>query len=311
MCVLNRPGLSGSAFLVLIFCSSFSVEKKRDSERDSMKRIALEFLNDSSAIKKQPLPILQKEIRIEGRQNVSETDKGKRNEKMSDKGKDGKSPRRKLAMIIGGSLLLMAVVSAFTVPALSGLFVAGNTALTALNVTSNFGRFTGAVAGWVGIGLLDVAASIGIYKYHKKDKPKLAKLTGGLRLLYSAILGVGIAQLFRVSSSSSAASIYNNISGFNKFWEVGLITFGLHLIGLGIMHKKKEGKKWVSVAIRSLLIIAGAGYVIQYTGMLFAANPLKFAAFIEPVFIVPMILGEITYAIWMMIKGGKKSDSKN
>lgn len=309
MCVTKKPGLSGSLFLVLIFCSSFSVEKKRDSERNPMKRVALEFLNDSSAIKKQPLPVLQKEIRIENRHSVSGTDKSKRDEKISDKPKNGKPPRRKLAMIIGASLLLMAVVSVFTVPALSGLFVLGNSTLTASNVTSNFGKFVGAVAGWVGIWLLDVAASIGIYKYHKKDKPKLAKLTGGLRLLYSAILGVGIAQLFSVSASSSATSIYNHINGFNKFWEVGLITFGLHLIGLGIMHKKKGGKKWVNVAIKSLLIIAGAGYVIQYTGMLFAANPLKFAAFIEPVFIVPMILGEITYAIWMMVKGGKKSDS--
>lgn len=272
--------------LIILFCSSYTTEEKRNPG----KSISWALPKDSSKISS------QKDTLPEGRPPVSETRPAVK----------AKSSKRKLAVIIGISLLLMAVIAGLTVPALNGLFVAGNATLTGLNVASNFGRFRGAVAGWIGIGLLDVTASWGIYRYYKKDKPKMAKITGALRLLYTGILGAGIAQLLKISVSSPASSIYNSIHTFNKFWEVGLIAFGFHLITLGIMHKKNEGrKKWINVVIKSLLITAGIGYVIQYAGMLLVANPVKFAAVVEPVFIVPMLLSEIAFAAWKLIKGGK------
>lgn len=291
MPITKKSRFYGFLGLVILFCSAYTTEEKRNPGAS----INWALPKDSAKISspKDTLP--------ESRPTVSETPPAAK----------AKSPKRKLALIIGISLLLMAVVSALTVPALSGLFVAGNAALTGLNVVSNFGRFRGAVAGWIGIGSLDVVASLGIYRYYKKDKPKMAKITGALRLLYTGILGVGIAQLLMVSVSSPASSIYNSIHTFNKFWEIGLIAFGFHLITLGIMHEKNEGgKKWINVAIKALLITAGIGYVIQHAGMLLVANPVKFAAVAESVFIVPMILSEVAFAAWKIIKGGKAASKK-
>ncbi|MFA9212613.1 MAG: DUF4386 domain-containing protein [Candidatus Methylacidiphilales bacterium] len=221
--------------------------------------------------------------------------------------KKNKISKRKLALIIGISLLLMAVVATLTVPPLTELFVLNNATLTGLNVTSNFGKYTAAVFGWVIIGILDLIASWGIYKYYKDEEPKKAKITSGLRVLYTAILGIGIAQLFMVSSISSAATIYSHINMFNKIWGIGLIVFGFHLIALGLLYKNEGGKKWVNITIKSLLIAAGIGYIIQYVGILLVANPVTYAAFVQPIFIIPMILGEILYAIWKIAKGGKKT----
>ncbi|MBJ7429184.1 MAG: DUF4386 domain-containing protein [Bacteroidia bacterium] len=221
--------------------------------------------------------------------------------------KKNKISKRKLALIIGISLLLMAVVAAITVPPLTELFVLNNATLTGLNVTSNFGKYTAAVFGWVIIGILDLIASWGIYKYYKDEEPKKAKITSGLRVLYTAILGVGIAQLFMVSSLSSAATIYSHINMFNKIWGIGLIVFGFHLIALGLLYKNEGGKRWVNITIKSLLIAAGIGYIIQYVGIMLVANPVTYAAFVQPIFIIPMILGEILYAIWKIAKGGKKT----
>ena len=39
------------------------------------------------------------------------------------------------------------------------------------------------------------------------------------------------------------------------------------------------------------------------------ANPIAFAAVVQPIFIIPMILGEISYAIWKLVKGGKKAEA--
>ncbi len=214
--------------------------------------------------------------------------------------------KRRMAILIGASLLLMALVAGLTVPALNSLFVLDNPTKTAANVIDNFGTYLGGIAGWVGIFLLDVAVSFGIYGYYKKEQPKMATLTAGLRAAYSAILGAGIVQLFLVSTSSSAPAIYRGMELFNKFWGVGLILFGVHLVALGFLFRNEGGKKWVNVVIRSLLIIAGIGYVVQYVGILIAANPVAFAELVNPIFIAPMILGEVTYALWKLLKGGRE-----
>lgn len=184
-----------------------------------------------------------------------------------------KKSGRKTAWIIGGSLLLMAVLSGISIPVL--------------------GTLTASI-GLIGIFLLDIVVSFGIYKYHKKEKPKLAKASSILRLLYTAILGVGIGY-----------HIAGNLGMFNMLWGIGLIAFGIHLITLGIVFHNEGGKKWVNILIKSLLILAGIGYIIQYVGILVVPNPVGFAVLIESIFIVPMILGEVFYALWMLIKGGK------
>jgi hypothetical protein len=180
---------------------------------------------------------------------------------------------RKTARIIGGALLLMAVLAGISIPSVGTL---------------------GASIGLVGVFLLDIAVSIGIIKYHKKEKPKLAKASGILRLIYTAFLGVGIGHLFA-----------GNVRMFNDIWGLGLIMFGIHLITLGVLFNNNERKKWVNILIKSLLITAGIGYIIQYVGILMVPNPVGFVATVETIFILPMILGEVSYALWMLIQGGK------
>lgn len=215
-------------------------------------------------------------------------------------------PKRNMALMIGASLLLMAMVAAFFVPIISGMFVLGNPALTALNVTTHFGKYIAGVIGWIVILVLDVLVSLGVYKYYKKERPKMAITSGLLRFVYSAFLGVAIVQLLKVTVSTPAIAIYNHISAFNSIWSWGLIVFGLHLIFLGILYNNEGGKKWLNIVIKTLLIAAGIGYIIVHVGMLIAPNPVAFAALIEPIFLIPMILGEIFFAIWLLVKGGKK-----
>lgn len=216
--------------------------------------------------------------------------------------------KRRMAIIIGISLLLMAALAIFVIPAVTGAFVLGNVALTALNVTSNISKFWWGVIGWIGILLLDVAISLGTYNYYKKKKKKGAAITGGLRLVYSGILAVAIAQLLKVTISTPALSIYNALNMFSNLWSLGLIVFGMHLISLGILYNNEGGKKWVNILIKSLLILAGLGYMIINIGILLVPNPVAFAALLQPFFLIPMIFGETLYAIWMLIKGGKQNN---
>lgn len=221
--------------------------------------------------------------------------------------KKSRNSRRTWALIIAISLLSMALISAFTVPGLTALFVAGDPVLTALNVTTAFSSYLRSVVGWMVILVLDLLVSLGIYNYYKKEKPKLARGTALLRLIYSSILGLGIFQLLAVKRDSAALLIYNSIQSFQYIWGLGLIVFGLHLISLGLLYHNEGGKKWVNTLIKSLLIVAGIGYVLLYVGILVVPNPASFAAIVQPIFLLPMILGETLYAIWKLIKGGKKT----
>lgn len=218
-----------------------------------------------------------------------------------------KNSKRTPAIIIGIALLLMAVVAAYSAPVISKAFVSGNPALTALNVSGHFSKYMAAVIGWLMILVLDLLVSLGVYNYYKKEQPNMAFGSGLLRLVYSMFLGVAIFQLLRVSVSSPAIVIYHSIQAFNSIWGWGLIVFGLHLIALGLLFKNEGGKQWLTILIKTFLIIAGLGYLILNAGILFSPHPLAFTALIQPVFLMPMILGEVFFALWMLIRGGKKS----
>lgn len=214
---------------------------------------------------------------------------------------------RRIAIITGSALLLMAMVAAFSAPLISGIFVSGNPALTAQNLSTGFGKFTGSLIGWLIILALDLLVSIGVYVYYKKEKPKMAFTSAFLRLLYSVFLGVAIYQLLKLRLTTPAPEIYHHIQAFHSIWGWGLIVFGLHLIVLGILVKNAGGKKWWTITIKAVLMFAGVGYLVIYAGMLFVPDPMGFKAAIEPIFLIPMILGEVFFALRMLIKGGKET----
>lgn len=189
--------------------------------------------------------------------------------------KEPKSSKRKTAILLGASLLLMFVLSLVAFPLLGS--VAASIAL-------------------ISIFLLDAVVAWAVFKYHKPENPKLAKTSGILRGMYTAVLGIAIGY-----------HLAGNVAMFNHIWGLGLIVFGLHLITLGIMYNNEGGKKWVNILIKSLLIAAGIGYVIQYVGMLIIPNPAGFVLVMESIFMLPMVLGELFYAIWMLSKGGKQA----
>jgi hypothetical protein len=213
---------------------------------------------------------------------------------------------RKIALVIGISLLLMAVVAGFAATVLDNVFVLGNVALTAANLSTQISIFKGARLAWGATWLLDLLVSVGVVAYFQEKKPTMAWVSGGLRLLYSLMLGGAIVQLFRVDAAAASVSIYQHLKAFNGLWNGGLIMFGLHLIALGILFNPESGKKWVKWGIKIMLILAGIGYVIAQTGALFVANPAAFVAMLNTLFMIPMIVGEIAFALWMLAKGGKQ-----
>jgi hypothetical protein len=92
------------------------------------------------------------------------------------------------------------------------------------------------------------------------------------------------------------------MDSFGKIWSVGLIIFGMHLLGLGylgLLYKK------VPNIFGYLLLLAGLGYLIVHISKTLIGLPEETVSTMETILMAPMALGEILLAIWLMIRGGK------
>ena len=101
--------------------------------------------------------------------------------------------QRKAAIVAGGSILIVAIVSGFaTLFVLDTLFVPGDAAATSDNIKASEMLFRTGLLGWLIILICDVLAAWGLYVFFKRVNKSLSLLTAWLRLLYTAILGVAL-----------------------------------------------------------------------------------------------------------------------
>jgi len=113
----------------------------------------------------------------------------------------------------------------------------------------------------------------------------VALLAVGLRLVYAAVLAVAAAGL--------AAG---DRAGFDRVWDPGLVLFGLHLVAVGAaLAPRRDG---FARATGILVVVAGAGYVVDSTGALLVPGlDLGVAGF--------TFVGELLLIVWLLVRGGR------
>jgi hypothetical protein len=137
-------------------------------------------------------------------------------------------------------------------------------------------------------------ALLELYKEHV-----LSSLSTLFRMMHAAIMGVAVFALVLALSSASSQEILKQADIFNIIWLIGLFFFGVHLILLGRIIGKPK-------IIGIFLLLAGVMYMVD-TGAHFVLPDYEAYA---PVFLalvaVPSIVGEMSFSIWLLIKGGKE-----
>ena len=94
---------------------------------------------------------------------------------------------------------------------------------------------------------------------------------------------------------------------FLKMWSLGLFVIGFHLTVTGI------GAFLISETpnlLGFLLIIAGVGYSLIHGLENFVPQAMSFAASLEALLAIPMTVGELSFGIWLLLRGGKKVNQK-
>ncbi|MBR9919729.1 MAG: DUF4386 domain-containing protein [Bacteroidetes bacterium] len=221
-----------------------------------------------------------------------------------------------VARTAGIALLLMAIAAGLSIGVfINPLIDMENLSGSVLNIRESEGLFRAGVAGWLLIFLLDIIVAWAFYVYLSPVNKQLSLLGGWLRLMYTAILGIAIFCLalipgicngsflsmgFEPEQSASFVAFF--FSAFQRIWSLGLIVFGFHLLVTGyLMLRADYIPKWLGV----LMIIAAIGYVLVDAGYWLLPAQEAQIALMEKILSVPMAAGELVFAIWLLIKGGK------
>ena len=208
---------------------------------------------------------------------------------------------RKYAQITGYSLVLMALLAGFVFGyAIPELYDFTNLNLSLSKV--DFQRYNFMMLGIVMIMLLDLVVSISLYKYFKNDNNKLALWAGSFRIIYSLIFCVAIFYLFQNRNELNTAVFIKNYDSFQRYWSIGLIVFGFHLLIVGILMK---GHKVIPKILWFLMLMVGPTYTIIHLLKTFLPHLTNLVDLLNSIFGLPMALAELGLAVWLIVKGGK------
>ncbi|MFZ3590563.1 DUF4386 domain-containing protein [Bacillus sp. DJP31] len=231
-----------------------------------------------------------------------------------------RTDQRKSALIAGTSLIIMTLAASFSYGFAHGsLVVHGNVSATFNNILSSTILFKAEIFGWLIILICDIVVAWAFFIFMKPLSKNLSLLAAWLRLTYATILGLAILNLVVVmllTNGSNYLSAFDTdqlqaqvmlfLEAFEVIWSIGLIIFGVHLFVVGYVASKSES---IPKIISILLLVASIGYILTHLCKTFLPQYDAFML-LDFVFILPMIVGELGFGLWLLFRGGKVSTMK-
>ena len=126
----------------------------------------------------------------------------------------------------------------------------------------------------------------------------LTVLSTYFRMMHAAIMGVAIFALPLALKETTQDDILVQVDTFNYIWLIGLFFFGIHLT---LLSKIAIVPKFIKV----FLAMAGVMYVVDTVAHFVLSNYSDYASVFLLLVAVPSIFGEMSFALWLLIKGGK------
>jgi hypothetical protein len=220
---------------------------------------------------------------------------------------DAHQSMRNASMIAGVGILLIAALAGFAnFVVLEGLVTSGDAARTAKHITESENLFRFGIVSMFVVVALDVVVAWALYHVFRPVSDGVSMLAAWFRLAYAAVFAIAIGQLPGVlrllskdhylagfSTEQMQAQALSGIDAFRDLWHVGLVLFGLHLLGLSYLaYRSGFAPKLLGV----LLAVAGAGYVFDSVAEVLSRGSWpEVSAF--------TFVGEFLLALWLVIWG--------
>ena len=218
------------------------------------------------------------------------------------------------AFTAGISLITMAITAGYAYGWVHSSLITESATKTLENLMENQTLFLSGIQAWVLIFLTDLAVSVALYLFYQSTHKKAAATMAILRLVYTGMLGLAIVQLVKVyplirnagafSLTETAQQVTLHLAQFNTLWSAGLIVFGFHLAVLAFAILKSD---FTPRIFGYLLYIAGFSYILINAMYRFALADPGLTKTLEQVLTLPMALGEILFAFWLIYFGLKKA----
>ncbi|MEK4493863.1 DUF4386 domain-containing protein [Paenibacillus sp. FSL L8-0493] len=226
------------------------------------------------------------------------------------------SNQRKSALTAGISLIIMTLASFFSYGFVHGtLVVQGDASATFINIVSSNNLFKGEILGWIIIMIADILVAWAFYVFLEPVNQNLSLLGAWLRLTYSAILAISILTLIFVLLLTGNTNGFSTLTieqtqafmmlfldAFQFIWSMGLVVFGGHLLIVGYVALKSDV---IPKVISILLLLASIGYIIIHLSKMFLPQYEAVITTLNFIFTIPMIVGELGFGIWLLLRGGK------
>ena len=213
---------------------------------------------------------------------------------------------RRASITAGVALLLMSAVAIFgNFVAVDGLVTEGNAAQTAQDIRASEGLFRLGIVSMVVVIALDVVIAWALYRVFSPVNKSVSMLAAALRLVYSGVFMVAIAQLVgvaRLLSNDTNAAVFGadqvdaqallGVLAYKDIWYVSQFLFGLHLLVIGYLAYRSG---YVPRVLGALLAIAGLGYAADSIGTILSSGTwTDISSF--------TFLGEFLLALWLVIR---------
>ena len=211
--------------------------------------------------------------------------------------------QKNIAGIAGISLIAMAVMAGVGYGyAFNGFYSAIDTTATIRDLNTLIGLLKLTIASFSIILILDIIVTWALYEFFKSFNNHFSSLIALFRLVYSAILCGSIFYLLSVfellqneSQKNEMMMFYLNM--FLRTWSWGLIIFGCHLFLLGIIISRSG---FVPKFIGFTTSFAGLCYFFAHSCNLLVSSYIIYKEMIESILALPMALGELVLAIWLI-----------
>ncbi|NND34495.1 MAG: DUF4386 domain-containing protein [Saprospiraceae bacterium] len=144
--------------------------------------------------------------------------------------------------------------------------------------------------------VFDIVVAWALFELYEKHY--LSRLSTYFRIMHAAIMGVAIFTLPVALLLTTSEEILRQVEIFNIIWLIGLFFFGIHLILLGRIIVKPK-------IIAFFLVVAGFMYMMDTMAHFLLPNYDEYASIFLALVAIPSIIGEMSFAIWLIVMGYK------
>lgn len=215
---------------------------------------------------------------------------------------------RTVAKYTGYLIILMALIAGFSLGfAFPKIYDTNQLELVQKTLSENLELYKFMLLGILFVLLLDILVSWTLYLYFKNDNRKLALYSFVFRIIYTLIFCIATYFLAKNIGQENNSMVIENFKSFEFIWSIGLIIFGIHLLLVGQLMRLH---KFIPSILCYLTIFAGACYILVHILKIAVPHLTELTNTLNNILALPMALGELGLAIWLIVKGGKSEERK-